>query len=112
MVTVEDVLVLYSIKPYMAEQVQNALDNVISALKENNMPENEADEWLLGNRIKQRLDLLHMSQHDLAKKCQITDVTMSRYIDNSRIPKGPVIVAIAKVLGVTTDWLLGSEDKK
>lgn len=71
----------------------------------------EAQKLNLGERIKKRLEELGMSQRELASAVNVTEVSMSRYISNDRTPKGPVISQIARVLGVTSDWLLGLSDK-
>ena len=65
------------------------------------------DAWNIGDRIKQRLDELNMSQRELAKACKITEVSMSRYINGNRVPKGPMCVTIANALGCSVEWLLG-----
>ena len=65
------------------------------------------DAWNIGDRIKQRLDELNMSQRELAKTCKITEVSMSRYINGNRVPKGPMCVTIANALGCSVEWLLG-----
>lgn len=67
----------------------------------------EAQKLNLGERIKQKLDELGMSQRELAQAVKITEVSMSRYINNDRTPKGPLISQIARALGVSCDWLLG-----
>lgn len=67
----------------------------------------EAKALGLGDRIKKCLEGNGMSQRELAAKCKCTEVTMSRYISGDRTPKGPMIVLIAKALGVSCDWLLG-----
>lgn len=67
----------------------------------------EAKELGMGDRIKQKLEELGMSQWELAKKVKITEVSLSRYINGDRTPKGPIISSIARALGVTSDWLLG-----
>ena len=67
----------------------------------------EAKKLGMGDRIKECLDRLGMSQRELAAKCKCTEVTISRYISGDRTPKGPIIVLIANALGVSCDWLLG-----
>ena len=37
---------------------------------------------------------------------------MSRYINNSRVPKGPMCVTIAEALGCSVEWLLGVGGKE
>lgn len=72
----------------------------------------EAKEMDFGGRVAELLKDREMSQRDLAAAVKVTEVTMSRYISNQRTPKGPVIVAIAKTLGVSCDYLLGMEKKE
>ena len=47
------------------------------------------------------------TQKELAAEVGVTEATMSRYINNSRTPKGTVIAAIAYKLHTSTDYLLG-----
>ena len=67
----------------------------------------EAGELKFGDRVNILLCKKGMTQRELAKAIHMTDVSISRYINNSRVPKGTAIVAIAKALGVSTDVLLG-----
>ena len=64
----------------------------------------------LGNRITDLLEARKMTQRDLARKVGISDATMSRYINNERTPDVVICNNIAKVLGVTVDFLLGKEN--
>lgn len=50
------------------------------------------------------------TKRELAEKTGITEVTIGRYTNGERIPKGPAIVKCAKALGVTCDYLLGLSD--
>lgn len=50
------------------------------------------------------------SNREFAEICGTTEATMSRYLSGARIPKGPIITAMAKALHVSTDYLLGLED--
>ena len=50
--------------------------------------------------IKEILEAKGMSQRELADKVGITEVTLSRYINGNRVPKAPVAMCIARVLGV------------
>jgi len=70
------------------------------------------DAWNIGDRIKQRLDELNMSQRELAKACKITEASMSHYINGNRVPKGPMCVTIAEALGCSVEWLLGVGGKE
>lgn len=101
----------------IALTVEEKADDVIKAMKfEDAIASDFAEfdklknpDFEMGGRIKQRLEELGMSQRELAKACKITDVSMSRYISGGRTPKGPIISQMARVLGVTSDWLLGME---
>ena len=64
----------------------------------------------LGERIAKRLEEIKITQHELATRVGVTDISMCRYIHGERMPNAPIIANIAKALGVTTDWLLGLED--
>lgn len=66
----------------------------------------EADNARIGDRISESLQRVGMSQRELADKCKITEVSMSRYVRNERIPKATTIREIAKALNVTTDYLI------
>ena len=74
--------------------------------------EKDAKKLDVGGRIAKILCERKMTQRELAQKCHITEVSMSRYINNDRMPKGTVIVAVAKALGVSADYLLGMSDMR
>ena len=64
----------------------------------------------LGNRIKDLLKVRKMTQKELSKKVGISEQSMSRYINNKRIPDVILCDEIARILGVTVDFLLGKEN--
>ena len=64
------------------------------------------------NRIKELLIEQGMNQRDLAKKTGLNEVTISRYVHNVRTPRFGNAVAMAKVLGVKYDYLLGYSDER
>ena len=72
----------------------------------------EADVIGIGDRIKNRLDEIGMSQRELAGKCKLTEASMSRYINGTRIPKASMVCIMAKALYTTPNSLLGWEDTK
>lgn len=74
---------------------------------EDETKEEEQPENLFGQRVADQLSKKGMSQRELAEKAGITEVSISRYISGARVPKATVILAIAKVLHVTCDYLLG-----
>lgn len=66
----------------------------------------------IGKRIIELLDEKHMTQRELAARCGITEVSISRFVTGKRIPRAASILAISKELGVTTDYLLGASAKR
>lgn len=64
----------------------------------------------IGERILILLKHNNLKQRELAKLANISEVSLSRYISNKRIPKGPVIAKIASALGTTTDYILGNQN--
>lgn len=60
----------------------------------------------LGGRIADLLVERKMTQRDLAKRVKITEVSMSRYISNDRVPNASIVASIANVLDTTSDYLL------
>ena len=64
----------------------------------------------IGERISRSMREKHISQREMASRVGITELTMSRYINDVRIPNAAVIGKIAKILGVTTDYLIGVDD--
>lgn len=82
--------------------------------------ESEAIEWeaeesermCLGDRIKEALSASGMSQRELADKCHITEVSLSRYIRSERMPKASVLKDISDALGVSTDYLIKGENNR
>jgi transcriptional regulator with XRE-family HTH domain len=65
----------------------------------------------LGLRITEMLQKRNMKQRDLAKKINITEAQLSRYISGDREPKPTTIANIATALQTTSDYLLGIEDE-
>ena len=64
---------------------------------------------IIGKRIAGLLREQGKTQRALAEQVGTTEVSISRYIKGDRVPKGPVLVNIAKALHTTTDYLLGNE---
>lgn len=70
-------------------------------------------EITLGKRIKQAMESKHMTQKELAEKTYITQTTISRYINDQRMPGAMALKDICKVLDVSPEWVLGiSEEGK
>ncbi|MBU5450996.1 helix-turn-helix domain-containing protein [Acetivibrio sp. MSJd-27] len=51
-----------------------------------------------------------MTQKELAEIVHTTEVSISRYTNDTRIPKGDIVVKIANALHTTTDFLLSEEE--
>lgn len=51
-----------------------------------------------------------ISQRELADIVGVTEASMSRYVNTSRMPRSEVISNIATALHTTSDYLLGKED--
>jgi len=64
----------------------------------------------LGDRIFKLRKAANMSQYQLAKKLDIHQKNIGKYEKNEYTPSALIVRDIAKVFGVTTDYLLfGSE---
>jgi transcriptional regulator with XRE-family HTH domain len=61
----------------------------------------------LGSRIAGLMEQYGYTQKELAAEVGVTEAAMSRYINNSRMPRGTVIAEIAYKLNTSTDYLLG-----
>lgn len=61
----------------------------------------------LGLRIKEQMILANRTQKQLAELIGVTESTMSRYINNERIPDALTLSNIATALNTTSDYLLG-----
>lgn len=63
---------------------------------------------MLGDRIKEILELKDMSQKQFALLLQIPYTTLSGYINDKREPDFKTLVDIANTLNVSIDYLLGN----
>lgn len=59
--------------------------------------------------LKEELLRNGMKQRDLADKVSVTEVSMSRYCNGMRTPRGPILVEMARVLNTTPEYLMGTE---
>ncbi len=66
----------------------------------------------LARRIRVQLRAQRMTQAELAKKANITEAGISRYVNGVRSPKADQIVQLAKALGVSSDYLLGLSESR
>lgn len=69
------------------------------------------DMKLIGARIKERRELLHISAEDLAERIGVHKATIHRYENGDfKSVKLPVIESIAIVLRVNPSWLIGKSE--
>lgn len=67
---------------------------------------------IFAKNVKRLLDEKCMRQRELADAAGVTEVAMSRYLNDGRMPKGPILYNMAKVLGVSVDDLLADPEEK
>lgn len=65
---------------------------------------------MLNKRIHELRTALGWSQVELAKRLQISKQTVSNWENDNIQPSVDMLVRLAKLFGVTTDYLLGLED--
>ena len=63
---------------------------------------------MFGERLNEILKEKGLSQRELSEKCGITEATISRYINNQRIPKMDIFKKIADTLNVDVSVLLSN----
>lgn len=61
----------------------------------------------IGVRLTHALEMRGMTQSELAEKTGITEVSISRYINDLRTPRVSQVIALCKELNISADWLLG-----
>ena len=65
---------------------------------------------MLGQRINELRLAFRWSQVDLANKLNVAKQTVSNWENENIQPSIQILVRLAKLFGVTTDYLLGLED--
>lgn len=65
---------------------------------------------VFSDRVNALLKKLDLSQKELATKVGVTESAMSYYVKGLRTPRSDVLTRMAKELGTTTDYLLGTSD--
>lgn len=65
---------------------------------------------LIGTRINTALAAANLKQKDLAKELDVTDNTVSYWCNGTRTPNTDQIIQIARVLNISSDYLLGLSD--
>lgn len=51
----------------------------------------------------------NIKQRDLADRLGMSEVSVSRYVHGQRMPKGNILVEMARVLNTTPEYLTGTE---
>lgn len=67
---------------------------------------------ILSKRLRQLRQEQDMTQKELAFLLHVQRTTVAGYETKNRHPQLDIIVNIANIFGVTTDYLLGRTDKK
>ncbi len=65
-----------------------------------------------GARLKRILEQRNLSQKELAEMSGTTGATISRYVNEDRIPNADFLLRIAEALNVSVDYLLGNTSGK
>lgn len=65
---------------------------------------------MLGRRICELRNALGWSQVELAKRLKVAKQTVSNWENDNIQPSIEMLVRLAKIFGVTTDYLLGLEN--
>lgn len=65
-----------------------------------------------GNRLKTLRIQKSYTQAELAQKLGVTKSVISAYENELRMPSYDILISISKIFRVTTDYLLGVENKK
>ncbi len=118
----EDIIARYNDKEYLMarystmEKAQKAMEMLHEAYACERYFQFPSDEDVSGSGTKRSksfgekvLNILKhkgISQRELAEKVGCTEVSMSRYISGERVPKAPIVVKIADVLGVTVEYIV------
>jgi len=64
------------------------------------------------NRLREEILRNNITQKMLADKIDVSQVSMSRYVHGDRMPKGHILVKMARALQTTPEYLTGTEDVK
>ena len=67
---------------------------------------------MLGKKIRQLRNDLHLTQEELGAKIGVSASTIGMYEQGRRSPDNEKILILANLFGVTTDYLLGNDDTK
>lgn len=84
--------------------------NVLSVKKTNNrVLMLEPQDTLFMARLTERMKSMRLTQGNLASLAGLTHVAIHHYMKGSRSPKAAELSRLASALGVSMDWLWGTE---
>lgn len=66
---------------------------------------------LRNNRLKEVRLKNHLTQDELAEKLNTNKVQISRWENGNAIPRSEALIDLARILGVSVDYLLGLSDE-
>ena len=66
-------------------------------------------EEMLSDRLKRTMKERGYTQKELAERSHLTEAAISKYLSGYRTPHLEILVTLARVLNVSTDYLLGVE---
>lgn len=70
---------------------------------------NDAEKQLMGKRIRSERRKMGLSQDALAEKLDMNRANISNYESGRTIPPGNILVDLANIFEVETDYLLGRQ---
>ncbi|MCQ5130833.1 helix-turn-helix domain-containing protein [Butyricicoccus faecihominis] len=65
-----------------------------------------------GKRLKELRENKNLTQDQVGKRLELTGASISGYENNIAMPPLDILKRLALLYGVTTDYLLGLEDRK
>ena len=65
-----------------------------------------------GKRLASLLKARGMTQKQLAQRLGMSEITISRYVTGERQPSAEAVTNIARELGTTGDYLMGTQNAK
>ena len=66
---------------------------------------------VFGTRVKDLREKKSLSMEQLAKELKVTKSRVNMWENNGTLPRGEVLIELAKFFDVTTDYLLGKDDE-
>lgn len=65
----------------------------------------------LALRLALCLEVKNISQAELSDTTGISQASISRYLNEARLPRLTELVILSLIIGVSVDWLLGLDDQ-